>query len=247
MARSALARLALIRSTRERPPSSADDAIERGGRGAGSGLVLAGAVTGRRRYHSTTSTTTRPPIRQECALRHAAAPDRAWNHPILIATTFRGSRGAGPSTTLSARCTDQMVAILVDRERGVAVGIDHHASEVGMVTGSDGGHRRRGCGTAWPPAPERPVQPGQPRCRAHAMPRPRSFETCQQLIDIRLVHRMGRKLRAIQQVGVAGDIGHRSVRPGLGRRPEGAMMWATFSSITFSVVTTLVIRCPVIS
>ena len=32
-----------------------------------------------------------------------------------------------------------------------------------------------------------------------------SFETCQQLVDIRLIHRVRRKLRAIQQVGIAGD------------------------------------------
>ena len=31
------------------------------------------------------------------------------------------------------------------------------------------------------------------------------IRNCQQLIDIRLIHRICRKLRAIQQVGVAGD------------------------------------------
>ena len=75
-----------------------------------------------------------------------------------------------------------------------------------------------------------------------------SFETGQQLIDVRLIHRNGRMLRPVQQRRL-GRLGCRRDRSAWRRHllPNVVTIFATFASIAFSVATTLVIRWPVMS
>jgi hypothetical protein len=71
----------------------------------------------------------------------------------------------------------------------------------------------------------------------------------QQLIDIGLVHGVGRELWTVQQFDGAGNDrgGGVTCFAGLALHAEFEMICATLDSIAFSVVTTLVMRWPVMS
>ncbi len=93
-----------------------------------------------------------------------------------------------------------VVAELIEFEGRCRTDIDDDSSEAGMAAGVDRSDSGIGAGCRVCQHAEASQQ-GADALRFASAPQA-SFETRQQLVDIRLIHRLGRKLRAVQQIRV---------------------------------------------